>query len=288
VISRELRIVTPDRIALAASAAGDPSHPPVLMLHGAGQTRYSWKNGQAALAGAGYYVISYDARGHGQSDWDETGDYGPDALVCDLHAVAAQLDRHPVIVGASLGGLTALLAAGETESTLARALVIVDVAPMLNSKGAHRVREFMTGNPRGFESLEEAAQAIQRYNPKRPQSSSLNGLRRNLREVNGRLYWHWDPRILPPPGEPKFAAARLEAAARNIRVPTLLLRGGDSDLVGAAEIAAFSTLIPNLEVSEIRDAGHMIAGDRNDAFNAEILGFLGRLEAPAANSGATI
>jgi pimeloyl-ACP methyl ester carboxylesterase len=277
----DVRIAGADRLQLAGSVAGDPASPPVVMLHGAGQTRHSWKNGQAAIVGAGHYVICYDARGHGESDWDAAGDYGADAFVRDLRAVIGTLEHLPVIVGASLGGLTALLAAGEAEQSLARALVLVDITPMVDTRGAQRVREFMTANPRGFGSLEEVAAAIGRYNPGRPRSSDLSGLRRNVREVDGRLYWHWDPRVLDW-GKTKFLRSRLESAAREIDVPILLLRGGDSDLVGAAETQAFHEMLPNLQIVEIPGAGHMIAGDRNDAFNTAIVAFLDRLEGGSA------
>jgi pimeloyl-ACP methyl ester carboxylesterase len=135
----------------------------------------------------------------------------------------------------------------------------------------------MSANPLGFESLEEVAAAIQRYNPGRHRPSDLSGLRRNVREVDGRLYWHWDPRSLDWE-KPKFVRSRLESAAREIDVPILLLRGSDSDLVGAAEAQAFQQMLPNLQVVEIPGARHMIAGDRNDAFNTAVLAFLGRLE----------
>lgn len=268
-------------VSLAADIGGGAGQASVILLHGGGQTRHSWGKAASDLAGAGYHVISLDLRGHGDSDWAPDADYTLEAFVGDLRAVIETLDQAPVIIGASLGGATALVAVGEAEVELARALVLVDVVPRMSRGGVEQIRAFMQGNLGGFASVQEAADAVARYLPNRPRPSSSEGLLKNLREgEDGRLYWHWDPAFQV--GDRRIDAsvmtARMEAAARRVQVPTLLVRGKQSDVVsreGASELLA---LMPHAACVDVEGAGHMVAGDRNDIFNSAILAFLADLE----------
>jgi len=269
------RFVLPSGLSLAADVAGPPAGLPVVLLHGGGQTRSSWKTGLSALAGRGYRMFAIDARGHGESDWAPDGDYSLDAQVRDLRELLAQLPPRPALVGASMGGVTSLAALGEPDAPQVRALVLVDITPKIDVAGALRITAFMNANPDGFASLDEVADAVSAYNPHRARPKDISGLRKNLREVNGRLYWHWDPAVLGKRRlEPDFFQARLEAAARKVAVPTLLVRGTRSELVGDAEIAHFRELMPDASYVDVAGAGHMVAGDRNDAFNAAVISFL--------------
>jgi len=171
--------------------AGRP-HGIVLLLHGGGQTRHSWRRTGARLAALGWSAVAVDARGHGDSDWDPAQDYSHHAMVDDLDAIVAQLGEPPVLVGASMGGITALLAQARTPK-LGRALVLVDITPKIERAGAKHIFEFMTSAPDGFASLADAADAIAAYNPNRPKPTNLSGLKKNLRLRDGRWYWHWDP-----------------------------------------------------------------------------------------------
>ena len=266
-------------LTVAADIGGDPSGPVIVLLHGGGQTRHSWKNGFEALVGAGYRVISLDARGHGDSDWDPFGDYGLDALVADLRSVLAQVPKSPILIGASLGGMTALAAVGETVEPIARALVLVDITPTFDTRGTDHIAAFTNANLSGFADLDEVADAVARFNPNRPRPRSVSGLKRNLRERSGRFYWHWDPRFLSH-GElrPDLVQVRLEAATQRVKVPTLLIRGEQSDVVGDAEVAHFQALLPGAECITVGGAGHMVVGDRNDAFNHGILEFIASVD----------
>jgi pimeloyl-ACP methyl ester carboxylesterase len=266
-------------LSVAADIGGDVSSPPVVLLHGGGQTRHSWKRGFDALVKAGYHVVSLDARGHGDSDWAPDGDYSLDALVSDLRSVLRQVPGTPVLVGASLGGMTGLAAVGEAEQAIACGLVLVDITPDYDTRGTDHIAAFMNANLDGFASIDEAAEAVARYNPNRPRPKHTDGLRRNLRERDGRLYWHWDPKFLSH-GElhPEFVQERLIAAAKRVKVPTLLIRGGFSDVVGDEQEARFRKLMPSAECVTVAGAVHMVAGDRNDAFNRGILEFIARID----------
>ncbi|MBK7251166.1 MAG: alpha/beta hydrolase [Gammaproteobacteria bacterium] len=267
-------------LTLAADVGGDPASVPVILMHGGGQTRHSWGRAARDLVDAGFYVISLDLRGHGESDWSPGGDYSMDAFVGDLCSVVATLPSPPALVGASLGGATSLLAAGEGQLS-ARALVLVDLVPKMEREGAQRIGEFMRANPHGFADLEEVADAVSRYISHRPRPSNIEGLRRNVRlRTDGRLYWHWDPKIAENTGRrepPTEFLQRLTQAASRVRVPAMLVRGKLSDVVSEDGVEDLRRLIPHVEFVDVAGAGHMVAGDDNDAFNDAVEGFLARL-----------
>ena len=267
----------PDGVRLVADGLGPSSAPAVILLHGGGQTRHSWSGAMHALAGRGYRVINFDARGHGDSDWSPTGAYELDDRVADLRTIVATLERPFALVGASLGGSTAIhaVACGMT----AAAVVLVDIVPNPEQLGIDRIVGFMRANPDGFSTLDDAVDAVASYNPERPRPSDPSGLMRNLRRrENGRLYWHWDPRITAtdPDQHQKLVERSAASMARREGLPVLLVRGLKSDVVSDAGVAAFRALLPALEVADVSGAGHMVAGDRNDAFNASVIAFLMR------------
>lgn len=267
---------------MTADIGGDPGARSVVLLHGGGQTRHAWGSTARALVEAGFYAVSLDLRGHGDSDWDTNGDYSLDLHVEDLRSVLRQIPTKPAIVGASLGGFVALLTVGETPSDVARQLVLVDVTPMVDPAGEARVFDFMNGYSQGFASVEEAADAVAAYLPHRPRPTSTAGLQRNLRlREDGRYYWHWDPRLFDRlHASPQLQLTRYEAAARNVRIPTLLVRGQRSELVTPDNVRHFLTLIPSAQYVDVAGAGHMVAGDRNDAFGAAVLSFLQQASSP--------
>ena len=263
------------RIAAERWDAAPPARGTLLLLHGGGQTRHSWDKSAARFTAAGWTTYTIDARGHGDSDWAPDGDYEMDALVADLRAIVAQLATPVVLVGASMGGMTAMVAEGE-ENGLARALVLVDIAPRMEPAGIKRIRDFMRSNFGGFASLEQVAEAIHEYTPNRKRTTNLEGLKKNVRlHEDGRWYWHWDPKFMASGDEPDrhVATARLEAAARGVHIPTLLVRGTQSDVVSAEGARQLRELIPGARLEEAH-AGHMVAGDDNDVFAQQVLGFL--------------
>jgi len=260
---------------LVGDAYGEAARRPVVLLHGGGQTRHAWGGTAAALARHGWYAVALDMRGHGDSDWAADGDYTVDTLAADLHRVAAALGR-PAVVGASLGGITALLAEGEAATSISRALVLVDIAPRVEPAGVHRIVSFMTERPEGFASLEDAADAVAAYNAHRPRPADVSGLKKNLRlGPDGRYRWHWDPALM---SDKRTGATqnpeRQEAAARRLAVPTLLVRGRMSDLLSEQGARAFLALVPHARYADVSGAGHMVAGDRNDAFTRVVVDFL--------------
>jgi pimeloyl-ACP methyl ester carboxylesterase len=273
-------------VVLRGDASGPADGFPVILLHGGGQTRHSWRTTARTLAEQGWRAWTFDLRGHGDSDWASDGDYSPDAYAEDARRLIKSMPRRPAVVGASLGGIALLTATGEEPRAKVSALVLVDVAPRIEEAGARRIGDFMGEHMEdGFATLDDAADAVAAYNPHRPRPRDLEGLRKNLRQrSDGRWIWHWDPRFRQrPQGSPDetrvslVAPERLETAARSLDMPVLLVRGKMSDLLSAEGAEQFLALVPHAEFVDVEGAGHMVAGDRNDAFNSAIVEFLGRV-----------
>ena len=217
----------------AGSAEADAG-PSVLMLHGGGQNRFSWKKTGQILASRGLHVVALDSRGHGDSDRSPDAKYTIEALCADTLRVIHQIGRPVVLIGASMGGLTGILAARQARPGRVVKLVLVDVVPRYEKDGSARIREFMFSHIHGFDSLDQAADAVAAYLPHRTKPSSPEGLKKNLRHRNGRWYWHWDPAFLTKPGDDPFARVdKLETAATNLSVPILLTiwDGGGRDML---------------------------------------------------------
>ncbi|MCV6602368.1 MAG: alpha/beta hydrolase [Cohaesibacter sp.] len=260
----------------------------VILLHGGGQTRYSWKGSAQKLADCGLRAFTMDLRGHGESDWLENGhyrfsDYGADAAAV-FQQIAVRYGQKPIAVGASLGGISSLLAEGEAPLSLLAGLVLVDITPRMDPGGVNKILSFMGDKIHdGFASIEEAAEAVARYLPHRSKPKSLDGLRKNLRQgEDGRYRWHWDPRFLDGPysvhSDHEESERRLLSATRNLRVPVQLVRGGQSELVSKAHVDEFMQMVPHALYYDVSEAGHMVAGDKNDIFCDAVLSFLAHIE----------
>lgn len=266
-------------VEIAGDEWGPADGPAVILLHGGGQTRHSWKGAGVALGRAGYRVIAFDARGHGDSGWSPDADYGRAAMVADLVEICRQLDAPcPALVGASMGGGTSLLAVGEGSLDVS-ALVLVDIAPRIDPTGVAKIGAFMDQRPDGFATLDEVADAVAAYQPHRTRPRSTAGLAKNLRLTDdGRYRWHWDPAFRSDSGDADQRARQLELAAGRITAdtPTLLVRGGLSDILTEAAASSFLELCPHSEYVNVDNVGHMIAGDDNDAFVNAVVSFLRR------------
>ena len=265
----------------------------MLLAHGGGQTRHAWKKAGDLIARTGRMAYAVDQRGHGDSQWVQDGAYQYEDFAADARTLADTLAEQsgvrPVVVGASLGGMAALIANSRApnDKEAFSALVLVDITPRIDSEGVARIQGFMRAKLReGFGSIAEAADAVAAYLPHRPKPRSHEGLKKNLRlHPDGRWRWHWDPRFLegnrrigPGSGEVEQA---LVAAARRVTIPTLLVRGASSELVGEEHAKDFLTLVPHARYVDVTGARHMVAGDRNDQFADAIESFLGELKMPA-------
>jgi pimeloyl-ACP methyl ester carboxylesterase len=285
----------PELVADRWSAEG-PRSGSIVYLHGGGQTRHSWARTCRKLASTGWAGLAYDARGHGDSEWAADGDYGIDALVGDLHRAISAVTGPPVLVGASMGGMAALIAQGEDAAT-SRALVLVDVVPSFESQGSAEVFEFLKSGIDGFADPRDAADAINAYDPTRGPMIG-NRMESVLRRRGDRWYWHWDPKLVGDPsgvtaradtsarrttgtpinGDLNRLQARARAAAAKITVPVLLVRGAQSRVTSADGAYDLQQLIPHARRSDVAGAGHVITGTDNDRLCAELEEFLQSLD----------
>jgi pimeloyl-ACP methyl ester carboxylesterase len=283
--ARTITFTGHESVQLSGEAWGNESNPPVLLLHGGGQTRFAWGGTARELAAAGWYAVSLDLRGHGDSAWAPEGNYDIDAFAGDAAAVASTFSRPPAVVGASLGGIASLVAQADSGDSLFSAVILVDIAPRMEPEGVSRIISFM-GNKleEGFATLEEAAESIAAYMPHRPRPKDVTGLQKNLRlGEDGRYRWHWDPQFMigkrPPAAsrEPE----RLVRAAQSLRVPTMLVRGRMSDICSEEAAQEFLALAPHARYVDVAGASHMVAGDRNDVFTRAVVEFLEELRTAA-------
>lgn len=268
-----------DNITLVADEwnRGAADRPSVLLLHGGGQNRFSWKNTGQILADQGLHVVALDSRGHGDSDRSPDANYSVETLCADTLRVLDQIGRPVVLIGASMGGMTGILAASEAGPAKVTRLVLVDVVPRYEKSGSARIRDFMFNHVHGFDTLEDAAEAVAAYLPHRKKPRSPEGLKKNLRHRDGRWYWHWDPAFLTKPSDDPFLRVeKLEQAAIDLTVPILLIRGKLSDVVSIDGVKDFLHKVPNAEFVELSDAGHTAAGDDNDAFSEVVVQFVSR------------
>ncbi|MDX5594623.1 alpha/beta hydrolase [Pseudovibrio sp. SPO723] len=271
-----------DENKLTADAYGSEGTP-VLLLHGGGQTRHSWGGTAEKIVEAGMRAYCLDMRGHSDSEWVEDKysfqDFGRDVV-----SVAEQIKKEtgisPIAIGASLGGLASIIAEGAHAPGSLSGLILVDVTPRLDKGGVDKIVSFMAKNASdGFASVEEAAAVIAEYLPHRPKPKSLNGLAKNLRlKSDGRFYWHWDPRFIEQSNrDARHAEATQKAlidAAKQLQLPVLLVRGSTSELVNQDHVDEFIEMVPHAQFTEVKAAGHMVAGDKNDIFTASIMPFL--------------
>jgi pimeloyl-ACP methyl ester carboxylesterase len=267
----------PSAAGAASAATSDPAHPSILLLHGGGQNRFSWKNTGQILADEGFHVVALDSRGHGDSDRSPNATYTVEALCADTLQVLDQIGRPVILIGASMGGMTGILVADAAGPEKVAKLVLVDVVPRYEKDGSARIRDFMFSHVHGFESLDEAADAVAAYLPHRTKPRSPEGLKKNLRRRDGRWYWHWDPKFLTAPSDDAFVRQeKLEQAAIDLTIPILLIRGKLSDVVSPEGVKDFLAKVPRAEFVELSDAGHTAAGDDNDAFSDVVVQFVSR------------
>ena len=255
---------------------GDPGPPTILMLHGGGQQAHSWDFISLPLSEQGH-ILALDQRGHGDSDWAADGDYSIEAHQSDLDGFIAALglrDFH--LIGHSMGGRNSYVWAARHPGTL-RSLVIVDTGPVAQSRGRDRIQNFRE-LPDELDSFEEFAARVQEYTG-RSREQTLGALQYSIRQrADGKWSWKYD-KLLRTPGRPApaWSEEQLWAAVSKIDCPTLITRGGDSDIFAAETMQRMQQVIPHCAAVTIPAAGHLVAGDNPAAFLAAVQEFYGGL-----------
>ena len=240
--------------------------PPVLCLHGGGQTAYMYEELGAAL-GADHYVLAPDLPGHGDSD--PLPEFGRHEFAAHVSRICDHFGlERAVVIGASLGGMTAI-SLSSTRPALPAAIVLIDVGHRLEEEGVFRIIEFMRAHD-SFASLEDAAKQISEYLPHRKEVRP-ESLSRNLRQRDdGRWVWKHSlgqrlENVDDGPTNWRTILEGLDEEAAAIKCPALVLRGAFSDVLsgeGAEEVAA---LIPDARLKTVAKAGHLAAGDNPES-----------------------
>ena len=251
---------------------GTPGQPVILMLHGGGQQAHSWDFISLPLAES-YHILALDQRGHGDSDWAADGDYSIEAHQADLDGFIAALglrDFH--LIGHSMGGRNSYVWASRHPATL-RSLVIVDTGPVAQSRGRDRIQNFRE-LPDELDSFEEFAARVQEYTG-RSREQTLGALQYSIRQrPDGKWSWKYD-KLLRTPGRqsPAWSESQLWEAVSKIDCPTLITRGGDSDIFAEETMRRMQQVIPHCAAVTIPAAGHLVAGDNPAAFLAAVQNF---------------
>jgi pimeloyl-ACP methyl ester carboxylesterase len=253
---------------------GRSDAPPLLCLHGITQTAHSWDEVAAALA-TEFRVLSLDQRGHGDSDWAPDGDYTRHTQAADVAAItdALGLSRF-VLAGMSMGGINAITLAARHPQKV-RALIIVDVSPEIQARGVENIRSFIQAADE-LDSFDAFVERAHQFNPRRSLDNIRSRLSHNLKQLpNGKWTWKYDKALRS--GERSFQASALlnlwdDVGA--IRCPTLIIKGGESDILSAESAAKLQAAIPESRMTIVPGAGHSVMGDNPEAFVAAAREFL--------------
>lgn len=233
-----------DGVALVADVAGGDAERTVVFLPTTGETRGVWRPIAPRLNERGWRTVAPDYRGHGDSS--RAPDYSVDELCADTVAVVDALAGQPcVLVGGSIGGVIVMLLAGESR-VAAAGLVLLDIVP----------------NPRVEAGRRERAKISAALDRGDPSVGSL------------------DPKLLEAglAAEVLALRGRTSAAAERVATPALLMRGGDSHVIGEREVEDFRRHFGAGEVVEVAGAGHLVARDQPALVADELLRFLDRLD----------
>lgn len=254
---------------------GNPTNPPLVLLHGVGQTCHTWDLFAAAMS-PHFHVMAFDQRGHGDTDWAADKDYSRRSMVKDAEGftTALGLDRF-FLTGMSMGGANSLSFTANNPDRV-EALVVVDVGPRVENKGVQNIRNFMK-DFREFDSLDEAAAVIHKFNPRRP----LEIIRKytvvyNLKQLpSGKWTWKYDTYFSEGHSriDVKQMQQELSQEVKKISCPTLLVKGAESDVLSLDGARLLQTAIPGSEFALVAGAGHSVMGDNPPGFEAAVREF---------------
>jgi pimeloyl-ACP methyl ester carboxylesterase len=262
-----------DRIQLSALRWG-LGPPKIVFLHGGGQNAHTWDNVALRL---GRDALAVDLPGHGRSGWYDEPSYLPRAMARDVARVL-EAYRPALVVGMSMGGLTAIALAGQRPELLRR-LMLVDVSPGSTPERSADITEF--GARDVFDSFEDIVEHTRRFRSEPEERSLRRSVIYNARRLpDGRWTWRADRRRLSS-GEDRMAQLyddlpRYWDDVAQLRVPTMVVLGGRSPIVQSQDVSRYRELVPGIEIVTIAESGHNVQGHVPDRLAALIAGFLER------------
>ena len=259
---------------------GTPGLPPVVFLHGGGLNAHTWDLVCAALRRE-RHCLALDQRGHGDSEWSPQMDYSIESHVGDLDAFLHALQLHRIVlVGMSLGGVTALAWAGKHGRRLA-GLVLVDVGPEVRFDGVRKIAAF-TSDATPLDSVEQFVDRAVAFNPRRNRELLRRSLLHNLRRMpDGRFMWKYDQRHRGKVDPGAYARRRelLWSAVDTVECPTLIVRGDQSDVFHDEDAERLAQRFQRGRWVRIEGAGHTVQGDNPADLLISLRGFLDEIDA---------
>lgn len=258
---------------------GNPSNPPLVLLHGSNQSAHSWDLVSLHLA-ANYHVFALDQRGHGDSEWSRGAHYSVTEMALDLEAFIASVEiSRPVVIGHSMGGMVTLAFAHHNPNSLA-GMVIVDIGPEVNAEGTRMIREFVGRNIE-FDDMEEFLDRVVKYDPYRSREHIERTLKYNLmRRADGRYVTKNDRRRFNPPGDGdqnQIPGAPSLDDLSGLDFPALILRGANSNVLEAKAANRFAGRLTQARLVVVPNCGHNVASQNTTGFLKALRPFLDEL-----------
>ena len=259
---------------------GEPKNPTIIMLHGFAQQSHSWDFVALGLCDK-FRIVAFDQRGHGDSDWSQNHNYS----LNDYHNDIDNLIKHlglseTLMVGMSMGGRNAFTYAA-SHPDLVSALVVVDAAPVAQSSGRDKIRNFVSQED-VHPSIEEFVRMVHGYTPNRPIDQIWGSIKHNVKQLSdGSWTWKYDKFLRSPDrdfrSESKDVSDAMWASLDMLKAPTLLVVGEDSDIVSHDVANQMINRISNSQLVSIPNAGHRVMGDNPVAFQSAINEFLSNI-----------
>lgn len=259
---------------------GNPDNPPMMLLHGFAQTCHSWDFVALGFSDQ-YRVIVLDQRGHGDSDWAPDGDYSPETQQKDISAIVENLGIQDfILMGLSMGGRNSFTYAANNPGKV-KALVVVDAGPQNMQQGTQNIRNFVQQEDE-LDSVDAFVQRVLKYNPRRPAEQIRGSIMHNLKQLpNGKWTWKYDKALRTPGrrmGSDADTEKRLWGYLESLQCPTLLVRGGASDIIAMETVDKMHKAIPNSRIATIEGAGHLVMGDSPSGFQNAVNDFLSEIQ----------
>jgi len=254
---------------------GNPGAQPVIMLHGLRSYAHVWDGVARPLADS-YHLLALDQRGRGDSDWDPEASYTTETYVSDLEQFVEHLglDRF-ILIGHSMGGANTIIYTARHPDRVIAA-VIEDMGPgSTSSPGSARITREIEETPHRFASWSEAEAFWRHQRPLISDEALQERLRNTLKSTaDGGVTWKWDLEGIERARNNPGPRIDLWPPVRDLRCPTLVLRGALSDILSRETAEAMAESNPNIRWVEIPNASHFVHEDNLEAFNREVGSFL--------------
>jgi pimeloyl-ACP methyl ester carboxylesterase len=230
-----------------------------------------------------YHIYALDQRGHGDSEWSRGAHYTMIDMADDVAAFISALNiNHPIVIGHSMGGMVTLTLAHKYPELL-RAISVVDIGPEVNQQGTKMIREFV-GRNLEFDNLDEFLDKVAEYDPYRSREHIERTIKYNLiRRADGRYVTKHDRRRFFPAAENSqqrlLGAPGLEQL-KQLELPTLIIRGGDSNVLLQDAADRFVAALPDGKLITVPKCGHNVASQNTVGFLEALTPFLQTLNTP--------